>query len=66
MKPVILERDEMSEFERNLFLNDAQRVIEEYFELDGKPSLELTRTQEGFLVCVIISARRIKSVKRPQ
>ena len=62
MKPVILERDEMSEFERNLFLNDAQRVIEEYFELDGKPSLELTRTQEGFLVCVIISARRIKSV----
>lgn len=66
MKPVILERDDMSEFERNLFLNDAQKVIEEYFELDGKPSLELTRTQEGFLVCVIISARRIKSVKRPQ
>lgn len=66
MKPVILERDEMSDFEQNLFLNDAEKVIDEYFELDGKPSLELTRTQDGFLVCVIISARRIKSVKRPQ
>ena len=66
MKPVILERDEMSDFEQNLFLNDAEKVIDEYFELDGKPSLELARTQDGFLVCVIISARRIKSVKRPQ
>lgn len=65
MKEIILERDDMSDFERGLFLKDLKRVTDEYFEADGAPSLEITRTEEGFLVCVIFSARRIKSVKRP-
>ncbi len=65
MKEIILERDDMSDFERGLFLKDLKRVTDEYFEADSAASLEITRTDEGFLVCVIFSARRIKSVKRP-
>lgn len=65
MKEIILERDDMSDFERGLFLKDLKKVTEEYFEPNGSPSLEITRTKEGFLVCVIFSARRIKSVKKP-
>ncbi len=62
---ILLDRDDMSDFERGLFLKDIQRVNEEYFECDGAPSLEVTRTDEGFLVCVIFPARRIKSLKHP-
>ncbi|MDE7167508.1 MAG: hypothetical protein K2O28_01515 [Clostridia bacterium] len=62
---ILLDRDDMSDFERGLFLKDMQRVNEEYFECEGNPSLEVTRTDDGFLVCVIFSARRIKSLKHP-
>lgn len=62
---ILLDREDMSDFERELFLKDIQRVNEEYFECDGNPSLEVTRTEEGFLVCVIFPARRIKSLKHP-
>ena len=62
---ILLDRDDMSDFERGLFLKDMGRVNEEYFECDGNPSLEITRTDDGFLVCVIFSARRIKSLKHP-
>ena len=62
---ILLDRDDMSDFERGLFLKYMGRVNEEYFECDGNPSLEITRTDDGFLVCVIFSARRIKSLKHP-
>ena len=62
---ILLDRDDMSDFERELFLRDVQRVNEEYFECDKSPSLEITRTEDGFLVCVIFSTRRIKSLKNP-
>ena len=62
---ILLDRDDMSDFERELFLKDIQRVNDEYFECEGNPSLEVTRTEEGFLVCVIFPARRIKSLKHP-
>ena len=62
---ILLDRDDMSDFERGLFLKDVQRVNGEYFECDGEPALEVTRTEDGFLVCVIFNARRIKSLKRP-
>lgn len=62
---ILLDRDDMSDFERGLFLKDVHTVNEEYFECNGNPSIEITRTEEGFLVCVLFSARRIKSVKRP-
>ncbi|MDE5943186.1 MAG: hypothetical protein K2H30_03145 [Clostridia bacterium] len=63
---ISLDRDDMSDYDRELFLSDLKRVTDEYFETEGKASVEVTRTDEGFLICVLITARRIKSVKSPQ
>ncbi len=64
-KIIALDREEMSEFERGLFLKDLKRVTDEYFETEKNASLEITRTDEGFLVCVLFNARRVKTLKRP-
>lgn len=64
-KIMALDREEMSEFERGLFLRDLKRVTDEYFETDKNASLEITRTDDGFLVCVLFGARRVKSIKHP-
>ena len=61
-----LDRDDMSDFERELFLSDIKKVTDEYFECENSPSLEITRTDEGFLICMFMTARRIKNVKKPQ
>lgn len=61
-----LDREDMSDLERELFLTDLKRVTDEYFESDGKVSLEITRSDEGFIVCVLLTAHRIKNVKKPQ
>ena len=60
-----LDREDMSDFARQLFLKDIKRVLEEYFECDETATLEITRSEKGFLVCVLFSARRVKSVKNP-
>ena len=60
-----LDREDMSEFARQLFLKDIKRVLEEYFECNETASLEITRTEEGFLVCVLFTARRVKTLKQP-
>ena len=60
-----LDREDMSDFARQLFLKDIKRVLEEYFECDETATLEITRSENGFLVCVLFSARRVKSVKNP-
>lgn len=60
-----LDREDMSDFERNLFLKDLKKVTEEYFETNGDATLEVTRADGGFLVCVIFTARRIKTLKTP-
>lgn len=61
-----LDREDMTDLERELFLKDLKRVADEYFETNGETTLEVTRADEGFLVCVLFTARRIKSVKKPQ
>ena len=60
-----LDREDMSDFERELFLKDLQRVTDEYFECENA-SLEVTRADDGFIVCVLFTARRIKNLKKPQ
>jgi len=60
-----LDREDMSDFERNLFLKDLKKVTEEYFEINVDATLEVTRADGGFLVCVIFTARRIKTLKNP-
>lgn len=63
---ISLDREGVGETERRLYLKDLARVNGEYFECEGEPTLEVTRSEEGFLVCVIFTARRVKSVKAPQ
>lgn len=59
------DREGMTELERSLFMKDLKRVTDEYFETEGNADLEVTRSEDGFLVCVIFGARRIKTVRRP-
>lgn len=61
---MLFDREDMTEGERQLFLNDFKRVCEEYFECDGRPDINITRTADGFSVCIIFSARRIKTFRR--
>ena len=56
----IFDRDEMTEGEKQLFMADFAKVYEEYFEGDGRPDMNITRTADGFSVCIIFAARRIK------
>ena len=53
-----LDREDMSDFERELFLNDMKRVYDEYFEVDSDPSLEITRAENGFIICVLLTDRK--------
>lgn len=64
-KLLALDREDITDLERELFLKDFKRVAEEYFEIDGVCDLEVTRTEEGFLVCMIFNTRRIKNIRRP-
>ena len=64
-KILALDREDMSDFERELFLKDLRKVCDEYFESDDTATLEVTRSDDGFLVCVIFTARRVKSLKKP-
>ena len=60
-----LDREEMTDFERELFLKDLRRVADEYFEIEGSPALEITRAEGGFAVCLLFTARLIKNIKHP-
>lgn len=64
-KLLSLDRENITDFERELFLKDFKRVADEYFEMDGMCDLEVTRSEEGFLICLIFNARRIKNIRRP-
>lgn len=58
------DREDMTDLERELFLKDFKRIAEEYFEPESGFDLEITRSEDGFLVCVIFGARRIKNLRR--
>lgn len=64
-KLLSLDRENITDLERELFLKDFKRVADEYFEMDGMCDLEVTRSEEGFLICLIFNARRIKNIRRP-
>lgn len=64
-KLLALDREDITDLERELFLKDFKRVADEYFEMDGVCDLEVTRSEDGFLVCLIFNARRIKTIRRP-
>ncbi|MBE7088697.1 MAG: hypothetical protein E7370_04195 [Clostridiales bacterium] len=60
-----LDREDISELEKRLFLEDLKKVCDEHFERLGEIGIDVTRTDDGFSVCVIFGARRIKNAKRP-
>lgn len=64
-KLISLDREEITETEKRLFCIDLKKIAEEYFETDGDINVDVTRTDDGFSVCVLFGARRIKNVKRP-
>ncbi|MBO5328235.1 MAG: hypothetical protein J6B04_03595, partial [Clostridia bacterium] len=59
-KIIRLERENLSPTEKALFCEDFKRVIDEHFERDGELGVDVTETEDGFSVCVIFGARRIK------
>ncbi len=60
------DRDNITEEEKELFLCDLKNVCSEYFEADDKYTLDVTRTEKGFSVCIIFDAIRIKKFKKPR
>ena len=63
---VTADREQMTDEEKELFLCDLKNVCAEYFESDGKYSMDVTRTEKGFSVCIIFDAVRIKKFKKPR
>ena len=61
-----LEREAMSSAERELLKRDLNRVIDEYFERDDGTDIDVTKTRNGYSVCVLFKARRIKKMHSPQ
>lgn len=57
------EREAMPETERTLLCRDVAAVADEYFELDGAAEADVTRTADGYSVCILLHARRIKYIK---
>ncbi len=61
-----IDREQMTDEEKELFLSDLKGVCSEYFEGDGRYSLDLTRTEKGFSACIVFDAVRIKKFKKPR
>ena len=66
MNTIVNEREDMTEEEKQLFLHDLKHVCGEYFEADGKYSLDMTRTEKGFSVCILFDAVRVKKFRKPR
>ena len=63
---VIADREQMTDDEKELFLSDLKTVCSEYFDGGGKFSLDITRTEKGYSVCVVFDASSIKKFKKPR
>jgi hypothetical protein len=63
--PFLNEKAYMTGVERQLFIGDLKNVCCRYFEDGDKFSLDITPMEDGFCVCIVFDARRIKSCKRP-
>ena len=66
MSVSVLERQEMSDEEKEVFICDLKSVCREYFETGEKFSVDVTETEKGYSVCVLFDALRIKNFKKPR
>lgn len=60
------DREMMTDEEKELFVADLKNVCREYFDTEEKYSMDVTRTENGFSVCIIFDAVRIKKFKKPR
>jgi hypothetical protein len=64
VQSILFEREEMTDDEKKLFVCDLKKVCAEYFECDGGINVDVTRIEEGFSICILFCAHRIKSFKK--
>jgi hypothetical protein len=64
--PLIFDREEITEEEKKLFLSDLKYVCGEYFDGAENFNLDVTKCEQGFSVCIIFEADRIKRFKKPR
>lgn len=65
-KLLALERQGMTEKDKEMFLHDLQTVINEYMESDKNATIDVARTENGFSICILFTAHRIKNVRTAQ
>ena len=58
----MLRREEMALREQELFARDVRRTAEEYFETENA-EVDVTRTPNGYSVCILLAAKRIRRLK---
>lgn len=56
---------EMSESEKELFIEDLKSVCSEYFDGDGKYSVDVASCEKGLSVCVVFDAARVRNFRKP-
>ena len=61
-----LDKQEMTDEEKEVFIGDVKCVCGEYFETGDKFTVDVTQTENGFSVCIIFDAHRIKNFKKPR
>ena len=60
------DREQMTDDEKELFLSDLKGLCSEYFDGDAKFSMDVTRVESGFSVCIVFDVVRIKKFKKPR
>lgn len=62
----VIEADRLSDgaFTSDLMVCDLKSLLKDYFELTCSPKVEITATDNGYIVTVTAAASRIKSFRR--
>ena len=55
----------MTDSEKELFIEDLKSVCSEYFEGDGKYSVDVVSLEKGLSVCVVFDAVRVRNFRKP-
>lgn len=58
----VLQRENMPAAEKELFARDIKKLADEYFETENV-EVDVTRTPNGYSVCILLAAKRVKRVK---
>ena len=56
---------QMTDSEKELFIEDLKSVCSEYFEGDGKYSVDVVSLEKGLSVCIVFDAVRVRNFRKP-